>query len=208
MSAATKQKIIESAIRLFNQDGVANVRLQQIADEAGISVGNLAYHYRNKDAIVASVYENLFEEFADILSFYLKGPGLSDFDRQLDLYYDFFAKYKFYLIDLFEVERSHQTIMSAWQQFVAKMLIQIRKRIDYCVQRGLVRPEPIPGIYDTLTHNIWMTIVFWIPQQVLKGQPFSSGHFKHAIWAQISPYLTPKGLTEYESEVQPLGVNP
>jgi AcrR family transcriptional regulator len=38
----TKQRIIEAAISLFNTNGIANVRLIQIADEAGISVGNLA----------------------------------------------------------------------------------------------------------------------------------------------------------------------
>lgn len=202
---STKQRILESAIRLFNEDGVANVRLQQIADEAGISVGNLAYHFRNKDAIVSNVYENLFEEFSKILSFYLQGPGLADFDQQLDLYHSFFARYNFYLIDLFEMERSNPAIMSRWHQFVTKMLLQIRKRLDYCAQRGLITPEPVPGIYDTLTNNIWMTIIFWIPQQILKGQPFSATHFKNAVWAQISPYLTRRGLDEFAVEIQPTG---
>ena len=41
----TKQKIVHASIKLFNENGVANVRLQQIADEIGISVGNLAYHF-------------------------------------------------------------------------------------------------------------------------------------------------------------------
>ena len=50
--AKTKQKIILSALQLFNENGIANVRLQHIADEAFISIGNLAYHYKNKEAIV------------------------------------------------------------------------------------------------------------------------------------------------------------
>lgn len=207
MSIATKLRIIESAIRLFNQDGVANVRLQQIADEAGISVGNLAYHFRNKDIIVSTVYENLFDEFSEILSFYLKSPGLADFDQQLDLYHSFFAKYNFYLIDLFEIERSNPAIMTRWHQFVAKMLLQIRKRLDYCVQRGVLMPEPVQGIYDTLTNNIWMTIIFWVPQQILKGQSFTADHFKNAVWAQISPYFTRRGLDEFTIEIQPIGSN-
>ena len=60
MSASTKQRILEAAVFLFNREGVANVRLQQIADETGISVGNLAYHFKNKEAIVSAVYEYLF----------------------------------------------------------------------------------------------------------------------------------------------------
>jgi AcrR family transcriptional regulator len=199
----TKQKIVESAIRLFNIDGVANVRLQEIADESAISVGNLAYHFKNKEAIVSAVYENLFDEFAQILSAYLAGPSLTDFDQQLEQYYHFFAKYKFYLIDLFEIDRTYPLILERWHQFVSKMMMQIRKRIEYNVNRGIIQPEPVAGIYDTLTNNIWMTIVFWVPQQVLKGQPVNDLLFKQSVWSHISPYFTPKGTREFEQEIQP-----
>ena len=54
---ATKQKIIQSAIELFNEKGLTNVRLQHIADKAGRSVGNLAYHFPNKRAIIQVIEE-------------------------------------------------------------------------------------------------------------------------------------------------------
>ena len=41
----TKDKILIEARQLFYDEGITNVRLQQIADKTGISVGNLAYHY-------------------------------------------------------------------------------------------------------------------------------------------------------------------
>ena len=53
--AGTKQKILNSSINLFNKKGLVNVRLQQIADESGISVGNLAYHYYSKKAIIQAI---------------------------------------------------------------------------------------------------------------------------------------------------------
>lgn len=192
----TKQRIIDAAIRRFDAEGIANVRLQQIADDTGISVGNLAYHYKNKEAIVSAVYEALFDEFSEMLTHFMQEPGLSDFDRQIGLFHGFFSKYKFYLIDLFEVERNYPAIMARWQQFVSKMLLQIRKRLDNYVRRGLMAPESMPGTYDTLTNNIWLTIVFWVPQQILKGQPSNERCFKDAVWGQISPYLTLEGADE------------
>jgi AcrR family transcriptional regulator len=200
----TKQKIVEAAIQLFNTEGVANVRLQQIADGAGISVGNLAYHFKNKEAIVSAVYESLFEELIRILSTYMASPALSDFDQQLAQYHHFFSNNKFYLIDLFEIERSYPFIMERWHQFVSKMLIQIRKRIDFGINRGLIQPEPVVGIYNTITNNIWMTIVFWTPQQVLKGLPANGLHFRQAVWTHLTPYFTDAGLQEFELEVQPM----
>lgn len=78
----TKDKIFEAAVNMFNEHGVANVRLQQIADESGISVGNLAYHFKNKDAIVSFVYDALFDEFSNILSDYLLENSLLGINQQ------------------------------------------------------------------------------------------------------------------------------
>lgn len=203
-NSSTKQKILEASIRLFNWNDVANVRLQQIADETGISVGNLAYHFKNKEAIVTAVYENLFDEFSQILSSYLTSPKLTDFDRQMEQYHRFFTKYKFYLIDLFEIERSYPLIMERWRDSFNKMLLQIRKRLDYNVSRGIICPEPRPGAYNHLANNIWMTIVFWLPQQVMKDLPVDELLFKQSVWAHITPYFTPKGLQEFTLEIQPM----
>ncbi len=202
----TKQKILTASIRLFNWNDTANVRLQQIADETGISVGNLVYHFKNKEAIVSAVYETIFSEFYQLLSAYLSNPDLADFDQQMENYHRFFCKYKFYLIDLYEVDRAYPQIMERWQECFGKMLVQIRKRLDYNVSQGILQPEPEPGmgIYNTMTNNISMTIVFWIPQQLLKGQPVNESKFKHSVWAQIAPHFTPKGLEEFKREIQPI----
>ena len=203
----TKQRILGSSVLLFNREGLANVRLQQIADETGISVGNLAYHFKNKEAIVTAVYESLFEELKQILSTYLSQPSLSDFDDQLRRYYSFFRKYRFYLIDLFEIERSFPDIIAQWHEFVAKMILQIRRRIEYSINRGIFVPEPTKGLYDTLSDNIWMTITFWIPQQVLKGLPLDENSFKSALWIQFQPYFTDKGLAEYHDTIAPIEID-
>ena len=62
---STKIKIIETSIKLFNQQGTQNVRLQQIADEAGISVGNLAYHFHDKKKILKSSISLVNKAFSD-----------------------------------------------------------------------------------------------------------------------------------------------
>jgi AcrR family transcriptional regulator len=204
MSSNTKRRILDAAVQLFNTHGLANVRLQQIADETGISVGNLAYHFKNKEAITSFVYETLFEELKHILSSYLVHPNLKDFDNQLDLYYHFFQQHRFYLIDLFEIERSFPDVIALWHELTGKMLMQIRKRIEYNVERGVLVPEPKKGVYDTLTDHIWLTIAFWIPQQILKGEPINQEAYKAAVWSQLAPYFAEAGWKEYAREIGPL----
>ncbi len=203
MTISTKQKILNAAIQLFNKEGVANVRLQQIADGVGISVGNLAYHFKNKEAIVTTIYEELFNEFSQILYGFLNEASPMDFDEQLDEYHQFFSKYRFFMKDLFEIDRSYPEIMQRWRQFDGNMLLHIQRRIDSKVSRGVLRPESELGLYNTVANNIWMTIVFWMPQQMLKGQLFNSLNFKQAVWAHLKPYFTPNGLDEFKSKLQP-----
>ena len=92
---ATKQKIIKAAIERFNQTGLTNVRLQHIADEAGISVGNLAYHFKTKQAIVRQIDIELAQIIEPILGNEQSFIHLIDFDNQLSSYYALLNQYAF-----------------------------------------------------------------------------------------------------------------
>ena len=54
----TKEKIIETSINLFNEKGCLNTSTRHIADELGISVGNLYYHFKNKEDILIDIFIN------------------------------------------------------------------------------------------------------------------------------------------------------
>lgn len=202
----TKQKIIKASIRLFNENGLANVRLQQIANEIGISPGNLAYHFRNKEAIIEAVNEDLFEEAGEILSTYRIFPNLMDFDNQLSKYYSFIQKYPFYFLDMLEIQRQYPEIQSKRQVQVCKMISQIHKRFDFNQNRGLIQEEPHSGLYKEIAEAIWVLITFWVPQNLIRGSEASTNvlEFKQMIWNQVYPYFTEQGQAEFEQLIRPL----
>ncbi|WP_159822125.1 TetR/AcrR family transcriptional regulator [Colwellia sp. 20A7] len=53
----TRDKIIQASIILFNKHGERNVTTNHIAAHLSISPGNLYYHFRNKEDIILSIYE-------------------------------------------------------------------------------------------------------------------------------------------------------
>jgi len=202
----TKRKILNASIQLFNENGMANVRLQQIANEIGISPGNLAYHFRNKEAIIEAINEELQSEAAEILSTYRIFPNLIDFDNQLSKYFSFIQKYPFYFLDLMELERHYPQIHAKRQYQIFKMISQIRKRFDFNLDRELIVSEPRPGLFNDTANAIWVVIAFWVPQNLVRGLSgeMNCKQFKEMIWNQMYPFFTDKGIAEFEQLIQPL----
>lgn len=55
----TQDKIITTALRLFNESGSRIVSTNRIADSCGISRGNLHYHFRTKEEIIQAIFQHL-----------------------------------------------------------------------------------------------------------------------------------------------------
>lgn len=51
----TTRRILDAALALFNERGVGAVSTRAIAERAGVSSGNLHYHYTNKEAVVRAL---------------------------------------------------------------------------------------------------------------------------------------------------------
>lgn len=64
----TKEKIIVTALNLFNQEGTDRVSTNHIADAAGISPGNLYYHFSNKEEIIRAICERLFATWDEVFA--------------------------------------------------------------------------------------------------------------------------------------------
>jgi AcrR family transcriptional regulator len=55
----TRDKILQTALALFNESGEAGASLAQIAAELDISEGNLWYHFRTKRDLIAALFDEL-----------------------------------------------------------------------------------------------------------------------------------------------------
>lgn len=52
-----RQRILDSAARLFAQNGVASTSMREIAKECDILAGSLYYHFKSKDEIVTEILD-------------------------------------------------------------------------------------------------------------------------------------------------------
>jgi AcrR family transcriptional regulator len=55
-SGATRERIVEAALRLFSERGTAAVSVRELADAAGVTVPGLYYHFASKADLIREVY--------------------------------------------------------------------------------------------------------------------------------------------------------
>ncbi len=192
----TKQRILKISEKLFFEQGIANVRLQQIADNSGISIGNLAYHFKNKEVIVEEVYSELLKELSELHSGKKAYEGLKGFDKYFSEMYRFQKENGFYLNNFWEIERTYPKIKNAWQRISNTMLLQLNKRITANVVCGNIKKEEYTGAHNLIANSLLLSINHRIPQQILRGKSIPEKLFKRFLWNLLYPYFTAKGKTE------------
>jgi AcrR family transcriptional regulator len=60
-SEATRTLIVETALRLFQENGYDKTTMRAIAREAGVSVGNAYYYFSSKEQLVQGFYDRITE---------------------------------------------------------------------------------------------------------------------------------------------------
>lgn len=195
----TKERILLNAKRLFSQNGIANTRLQQIADETQISVGNLAYHFTNKEEIVRDLYGVTLDEISEILEISKIYPSLESFDAKFSNLYHFMENNVFYFTNFWEIKRNYPMVNGKIMAFNKKILTKLKKRINGNVERGVFIKEPGGKVYELLANALLNSINTWLPIQLLNDKAIKEKMFRLYLWNLIYPHLTEKGRKEYNS---------
>jgi len=197
----TKQKIIDASLQLFNQYGISNVRLQQIADETGISVGNLAYHFSNKEAITESLIASVMQALEELLKQYGKYPPLKDLDFFFKEYYSLCEKYRFFNYDILEVKRNFPGFFQLLQPLYNKIKLQIERRLELCLQQRFLQKETD---IKKMTANVWLMLFFMPAEMQLNGKnDVTEEQYRRRLWDYVSVYFVAKGINEYTAVVAP-----
>lgn len=66
--SSTEENILNAAISVFQQKGMAGARMQEIADEADINKAMLHYYFRNKQQLFEAVFMKAFGQLAPQLN--------------------------------------------------------------------------------------------------------------------------------------------
>lgn len=196
MKGKTKLKIIKKSIELFNINGFSNVSLGKIAEELKVSPGNLTYHFKKKDDLMNAVYRFFQQEINKVSPEEEVFAELKKIDEQVEAFYDFQKHFKFFYLDLLEIERAFPLIAKAHFIHIEKQILRLFNILIYNVGNGALNKYTTQKNYSHLSRQIWMTSVYWMSQSIVRGKEDKMEDLKDAIWFQIYPHLTKRGKSE------------
>ncbi|WP_037586467.1 TetR/AcrR family transcriptional regulator [Stenoxybacter acetivorans] len=123
----TYYRILDTALKLFDERGERNVGLNHIAEALRISSGNLHYHFKNKDEIILHLnrkfQKDLFQCFLSVIDqLPMTGDKLYLLLKNIT---HIMWKYRSLLLDNHSLIARHPDLLKEYSQFLNKDLLPI-----------------------------------------------------------------------------------
>lgn len=189
----TKERILQTAIQLFNEAGTGRISTNHIATEAKISPGNLYYHYKNKEEIIRAILYMMYEEWSQLWQ--LKEPQGISIKQIEEIITDNFRlqwKYRFFYLEFNVIMRNDPTLAEAHKSMEHGRLEEFEMIFQHLGQHGLLTPDLNPeDLRKTLT-ICWIFSNSWISYLEGSGSKVTEESFRHGaehILFLLSPYF-------------------
>jgi AcrR family transcriptional regulator len=131
---ATHRSILDSAEKVFAK-GISSARMEDIANEAGVSVGTIYNHFSDRQALLGSVIGTRQSEMRAIMKDAMKKMKNRPFDEQLE---------HFMTIALETICRHYAFFLAAWQEESGhnapsrhSMLLEFQAHAETLVKEGI-----------------------------------------------------------------------
>ena len=189
----TRERILETALLLFNQFGEPNITTADIAGEMEISPGNLYYHFRNKDEIIAELFAG-FEHRLDGLLISPEGhsAGVEDLWLMLHLLFEAMWDNRFLFRDLDEILSRNRKLASRFALITRRGSHTVIELCHGLVESGTM--EASEHEIAALADNVALVATYWISYQKIAvgeraAEAVSLDRAAYQVLSLIAPFL-------------------
>lgn len=157
----TRERIVQSSLELFNAQGERTVTTNHIAAHLGMSPGNLYYHFRNKQMIIAE----LFAEYEARVDTFLRLPqdrplNMDDKTFYLEALLAAMWHYRFLHRDLEHLLESDDELAARYRVFAQRCLGHAQAIYRGFVEVGILRMDAAQ--IEALALNSWIIMTSWV----------------------------------------------
>lgn len=135
----TRDRILDTSLALFNQEGLASVSTHRIAAELGISPGNLHYHFRTKALIVTWLFRRFEERLTPCIDANASVSALDDLWLSLHLTFEAIDAYRFVYRDIDHLLKEVPELEARAQALTARNLLATKALCAGLEATGVIR---------------------------------------------------------------------
>lgn len=187
----TRDRILECALQLFNEQGEPNVTTLEIATEMGISPGNLYYHFHGKEPLILALFERFHNELAPLLNPPADARlNVEDYWLFLHLIVERLAQYRFLFQDLSNLAGRLPKLahgIRLWLNVLKRTLASLLARLQADDQLNSNTQA-----LGQLVEQITLTLLFSLDYQRIIGAPGESQLVVYQVMMLVAPHLKPE----------------
>lgn len=210
----TRDRILQKSLQLFNEQGERSISTNHIAAALEISPGNLYYHFRNKESIIAELLLGYQHEILSLLNVPDDRPlVVADKFTYFQVLSSQFWKYRFLHRDANHLIDSSQILKERYPIFARQVMQRGMQIYQGFVDAGLMAASFTE--IEALIINIWIVMTNWsnfllmtghITQTDALDERWLRQGLRQMVYLE-GPYLTGEGRAAYEPLLQTFGDN-
>lgn len=198
---STRERILETALAMFNEQGSDAVSIRDIAGELKISPGNFTYYFKNTDEIIRELYFELAEKSGRNFSL------LSD--AQIDLRFlvqttvstfELIEQYKFLFLDMVRIIRRSDELHEHYTELMKIRKRQMKAMLQILVNNAYLSKNLMDDFFRDYEDYSFILADYWLSNAELMYTGKRSGKIKHysgICLSPLKPFMTKKGRSQY-----------
>lgn len=191
----TKEKILDTARTLFNEQGIRSTTTRHIATSMSISPGNLHYHFKHTEDVVIALFEQLKKKYDKMMEEVqeLSLTQLDDLVPVFDILYDQINNYRFLFIHFVEISSWIPEIKKDYQQLLLQREEQFKNWLDALTKQGVI-VNFADKTREGIIKKLFIVGDFWISHNALYKQytgDEARQDFVSTLRSVLSPYVNP-----------------
>lgn len=189
----TKQKITETALKLFNTSGSYTITTRHIAAEMNISPGNLYYHYRNKEEIIRALMEQMIEEFNS----FLRQPDgnyspTALFSSSIIISAKIMYNYRFFYMEISTLLEKDPILKKMYMKIKKERNADFKKLLKFLEQAGIMSEQMTDDEFNIILDNVWTLSEFLLQSMYMNRVKITTDNivkrFSNVMYT-VRPYL-------------------
>jgi AcrR family transcriptional regulator len=193
----TKERILDTAIRLFNEQSTGIISTNHLAEALNMSPGNLYYHFRNKEEIIRAILERMISRWEQLYRLPVeRAPTLADVEELVGQNFSLVWDYRFFYRELSALVQRDPVLKQRYQEIRRQRLVAFEALFWRLVDVGVARSPSSSAPVGSLARLCWLISDYWLPFVEIDGELTMPEAIQQGVMLfmqVLSPYVSETG---------------